>query len=133
VSLTVLDASTLTAFYAADDPRRPRVAARLSAGSTLLAPAHLDVEVVSALGRIARTSLAVRAAVPTALSHLAGLPVRRVAIAPLLERIWQLRENVNAYEAAYVTRAERLPCPLLTCDGKLVRATGLRCAIELIG
>lgn len=132
MSLTVLDASALTAFYAADDPRRLQVAARLSTGSTLLAPAHLDVEVVSALRGIARHSPALRTVVPTALSHLANFPVRRVAIAPLLERIWQLRDNVSAYDAAYIALAERLSCPLLTCDGKLARATGLRCAIELI-
>jgi hypothetical protein len=32
VSLAVIDASELTAYYAADDPRREAVAARLAAG-----------------------------------------------------------------------------------------------------
>jgi predicted nucleic acid-binding protein len=132
VSLIVLDASVLTAFYAADDPRRIQVAARLAAGHTLFAPAHLDVEVVSALRGIARRSPILRSAAPAALHHLAGLPIQRMALAPLLERIWHLRDNVSAYDAAYVALAERLSCPLLTCDGKLARATGLQCTIELI-
>jgi len=42
-------------------------------------------------------------------------------LAPLLQRIWELRENLTAYDAAYVTLAERIDGPLVTCDGKLVR------------
>lgn len=132
MSLLVLDASVLTAFYAADDPRRIEVVARLSAGDTLFAPAHLDVEVVSALRGIARRSPTVASTVPAGLRHLAGMPIQRVAIAPLLERIWRLRDNVSAYDAAYIALAERLTCPLLTCDAKLAGATGFRCAIEVV-
>lgn len=42
MSLTVIDASALTAFYAADDPRRDAIAARLTTGDALFAPAHMD-------------------------------------------------------------------------------------------
>ena len=41
-------------------------------------------------------------AVPSALRHLAGFPIRRMAIAPLLERMWQLCDNITPYDAAYV-------------------------------
>jgi predicted nucleic acid-binding protein len=43
-----------------------------------------------------------------------------------------LRESVTAYDAAYVTLAEALNAPLLTCDGKLARSHGHRAKIELI-
>src|SRR5437899_32070 len=123
--MLVLDASVLTAFYAADDPRRARVVARMGAGDTLFATAHLDIEVVSALREIARRSPVLHSSVPAGLRHLAGMPIQRVAIAPLLERIWGLRDNVSAYYAAYVALAERLTCPLLTCDSRLAGASGL--------
>lgn len=132
MSLAVVDASALVAFYAADDPRRHAVAARLAAGDALFAPAHLDAEVVSALRGLAHRHPALVAAVPGALRHLAGFPVRRTPLAPLLQRIWELRHNLTAYDAAYIALAEHLPAPLITCDGKLTGASGARCAFDLI-
>ena len=132
MSLAVVDASVLVAFYAADDPRRELVTARLSVGDALCAPAHLDAEIVSAVRGLSRPSSALRAAVPAALRHLAGLPVRRMHLAPLLQRIWELGDNLTPYDAAYVALAERLDSPLITCDAKLAGATGPRCSFELI-
>ena len=50
----------------------------------------------------------------------------------LLERIWQLRSNLTAYDAAYVALAEALRAPLLTCDRRLSAAPGNRARIELV-
>lgn len=132
MSLTVVDASVLVAFYAVDEPRRDAVAARLAAGDALYAPAHLDAEVVSALRGLARPNPTLRAAVPSALRHLAGFSIRRMPLAPLLARIWELRDNLTAYDAAYVALAERLDGPLITCDGKLTGASGPRCLFDPI-
>ena len=132
MSLAVVDASALTAFYAADDPRRDAVAALLAAGDALFAPTHVDVEVVSALRRLAQRTPVLQAAVPAALRHLAGFPIRRMPLAPLLTRMWELRENVTPYDGAYVALAERLDGPIITCDRKLTAASGPRCAFELI-
>ncbi|WP_239332297.1 type II toxin-antitoxin system VapC family toxin [Frankia sp. CiP3] len=132
MSLVVIDASALVAFYAVSDPRRPRIVARFSAGHALFAPAHLDVEVTSALRGLARGNPSLQAVVPRALRHLAGFPIRRMPIAPLLERMWQLRENVTPYDAAYVALAERLDSAIITCDAKLAAASGIGCIIDLI-
>lgn len=132
MSLAVVDASVLVAFYAVADPRREAVAARLASGDALFAPAHMDAEVVSALRGLSRPNRALRAVVPAALRHLADFPVRRMPLAPLLQRIWELRDNLNAYDGAYVALAERLDGPLVTCDAKLVGARGTRCEFELI-
>lgn len=132
MTLVVIDASALVAFYAADDPRRQAVAARLAAGDALFAPAHLDAEIVSALRGLSRPNAALRAAVPAALRHLAGFPIRRMPLAPLLQRIWELRDNLTAYDAAYVALAERLDGMLITCDSKFAGASGARCSFELI-
>lgn len=132
MTLAVVDASALVAFYAADDPRREAVAARLAAGDALFAPAHLDAEIVSALRGLSRPNTTLRASVPAALRHLAGFPIRRMPLAPLLKRIWELRENLTAYDAAYIALAERLDGNLITCDRKFVGASGPRCSFELI-
>ena len=55
-----------------------------------------------------------------------------MALAPLLDRMWELRANVTAYDAAYVALAEQLTAPLITCDSKLAAANGTRCAFDLI-
>ena len=133
MSLTVVDASVLTVFYAATtDHRYDAVVERLRSGDALFAPAHLDAEVVSALRGLALHDAALKQAVPDALRHLAEFPIRRVPLAPLLDRMWELRDNVTPYDAAYVALAERLNGQLITCDTKLSNATGIRCAIDLI-
>lgn len=124
MSLAVVDASALVAFYTADDPRREAVVARLAGGSALLAPAHVDAEVVSALRGIAQRFARLERAVPEALRHLAAFPIRRMPLVPLLDRTWELRTNVTAYDAAYVALAEELEAPVITCDGKLAAASG---------
>lgn len=108
------------------------MATRLAVGDALFAPAHLDAEIVSALRVLSRPSSALRTAVPGALRHLAGRPVRRMQPAPLLQRTWELRDNLTPYDAAYVALTERLASPLITCDGKPAGAAGSRCAIQLI-
>ena len=130
--MAVIDASVLVAFYAADDPHHSAVAARLSAGDALFSPAHLDVEVVSALRGLARVNPRFERIVPDALAHLGGFPIRRMPTPPLLGRIWELRHNTTAYDAAYVALAERLDAVLVTCDTKLANASGPRCSFDQI-
>jgi len=132
VSLAVIDASVLAAFYAADDSRHALVAERLKAGDALFAPAHLDAEIVSALRGMARRNRVLERAVPRALTHLAGFPIRRMPLPPLLERMWELRNNVTAYDAAYIALAERLGAVLITCDARLATASGPTCTFDLI-
>lgn len=127
-----MDASVLVAFYAVEAPRRQVVAARLAVGDALFAPAHVDVEIVSALRGLCRRNPTLRAAVPAALRHLAGFPLRRMPIAPLLQRVWELCDDLTAYDAAYVALAERLDATLTTCDGKFAGASGPRCSFELL-
>ncbi len=75
---------------------------------------------------------ALRAAVPGALRRLAGFPIRRMPLVPLLKRMWELHDNITPYDAAYVALVERLNGPLITGDGKLAAASGARCTFDLI-
>ncbi len=132
MSLAVIDASVLAAFYAADDSRHALVTERLKVGDALFAPAHLDAEIVSAMRGMARRNRVLDRAVPRALTHLAGFPIRRMPLPPLLERMWELRNNVTAYDAAYIALAERLGAVLITCDARLATASGPTCTFDLI-
>ncbi len=61
-----------------------------------------------------------------------GLVIRRHAAEHLLERVWQLRGNLTAYDALYVALAEGLDVPLVTTDGPLARASGHQAQIQLL-
>ena len=56
----------------------------------------------------------------------------RVGVGGLLGRIWELRDNVSAYDATYVAVAEALEAPLVTADGRLARAPGPRCTVVVV-
>lgn len=117
----------LTAVPGADDLR-----ARM-AREELNAPTLLDFEVVSALrGLTLGGHLAVGRA-EDALTDFEDLSVRRWPTADALRRrAFQLRDNVSAYDAAYVALAEALACPLLTRDARLARAVGGLVDVEVL-
>ena len=48
------------------------------------------------------------------------------------DRIWQLRNNLSTYDAAYVAAAEQYQCARVTTDMRLARASGVRCAVSVI-
>src|SRR5690348_10892755 len=86
---------------------------------SLHAPSLLDLEVLQVLGRYERTRTVKPELVAAALQRLREMPVEKHAHEPLLSRIWQLRRNLTAYDACYVSLAEALEAPLLTCDAGL--------------
>ncbi len=118
--LLVVDASAVVEVLRRSD-RGDVVAARMR-GATLAAPAHLDAEVLSALGRLVRAGDAQAARVTRALNRLVRLPVERFPIAPLVQRAWELRENIALRDGLYVACAETLSATLLTIDGRLTRS-----------
>jgi predicted nucleic acid-binding protein len=67
-----------------------------------------------------------------ALEDLAALDIARYEHEPLLSRVWELRENVTAYDAVYLALAELLDAPLLTFDAHLATAPGHAATIELL-
>ena len=108
---------------------RPRV---FSPEESLHAPQLLDIEIAHALRRhvYRRELTSLRAA--QALEDLADLTAERHGHVLFLPRIWQLRDTMSAYDAAYISLAEHLQAPLLTCDEKLARTAGHSAKIELI-
>jgi predicted nucleic acid-binding protein len=128
----VVDASVLAPALADDGTEGDRVRERLR-GEQLTAPELIDLEVISTFRRAARAGRLDDRRSSQALTDLMALPLRRVPHARLLPRIWELRDNLTAYDAAYVALAEALNALLLTADGPLGRASGVRCEVEVLG
>lgn len=100
------------------------------AGGELHVPHIFEIEVVSALRRhTIRGSSSERNA--QLIEDLTTMRLIRYPHAPLLQRIWELRDNITAYDAAYVALAETLVAPLVTLDARLSRAPGIHATIEL--
>jgi len=101
-------------------------------GESLHAPEILDLEVAQVLRRYALAGLLTGERGREALLDLADLPIERYGHLALLPRIWELRHNVTAYDAAYLALAEALPARLITCDVRLASAPGHSARIELV-
>ena len=122
--LTVVDASAVLELLLRTD-KAPRLASRLLAGrESLHAPHLLDLEVAQVLRRYAAAGDLSPERGREALADLADLPLHRYPHDVLLPRIWELRQNVTAYDAAYLALAEVLVAPLVTCDSRLSSAPG---------
>jgi predicted nucleic acid-binding protein len=129
----VVDASALLEFLL-QTPIGIRVEERLFRDDDELhAPPHLmDVEVVQGLRRLVRTGEVSSSRADGAIADLVDLHLHRHPHVDLLARAWKLRDNVSAYDAAYIALAEALDAPLVTCDNPLAASPGHAARIEAI-
>jgi predicted nucleic acid-binding protein len=96
------------------------------------APHLLDVEVAQVLRKHVAKGAMSDARGHEALQDFLDLPLVRYPHDFLLPRVWDLRQNLTAYDAVYVALAEALGCPLVTCDGHIARAPGHRAHIDVV-
>lgn len=129
--MIVVDASILVPALADDGGDGHRCRARL-ATEELVAPELLDIEVCSVVRRLRQRGLVTAPRASSAIRDLAATPIRRVAHRQLIRRVWNLRDNLSAYDASYVAVAEIFGLLLVTSDAGLARAPGPRCTIELV-
>ncbi len=125
--MLVIDASVLVDALLVAGAARARLAS-----ANLQAPELIDAELLSVLRRLV---LAEQLPEPHALQALATtqqLGLRRHSSRLLWPRAWELRTNLTAYDALYVALAEQLDATLLTADGRIARAPGLRCNVEVL-
>jgi predicted nucleic acid-binding protein len=116
----VVDASVMVDLVARTSRARA-VGARLR-GSAWHAPAHLDAEVLSALGRLERAGRLDAVEAADGLLALSELPIERHAVSPLLLGAWTLRNELRLVDGLYVELARRLGMRLITTDQRLARA-----------
>ncbi len=130
--MIVLDASAVLELLL----RTPAAAAierRLFApGQTLHAPHLIDLEIAQVLRRYEAAGDMTTERAGQALQDFADLPLERYPHDLFLRRIWDLRRNVTAYDAAYLALAEALPAPLLTRDRRLARVPGVRTRVVVV-
>ncbi len=126
----VIDASALVVLLL----RLPGAAAveRELARDDVVAPAHIDAEVLSALARLCRHDAVDAPRAEQAIVALRRARITRMALAPLLEGAWARRQNVSADDALYVALATRLGCGLLTADRRLAGAPGLGVPVTVV-
>jgi len=126
----VADTSAVVAALVGRPPDR-RLVDRLGTDGDLHAPHLLDVELLHALRRLVRSGSLSEERAADARADFAELTVVRYGHEPLADRVWELRDNLTAYDATFVALAEALEVPLVTCDRRLARAAGHRAAVEL--
>lgn len=112
------------------DGRRARTEIR-DAGE-LAAPDLVDVETVAVLRRRWLEGALSDTRFARAVQDLQDLDMDRFPTLPLMARAYELRNNLTAYDAAYVALAEVLTCELLTADRRLAHAPGPSCTIRLL-
>ena len=126
----VLDASVAVA--ALTEPGTGAAGLLSDTNAVFQAPSIFDVEVISALRGLVRGGTYNRAAADELIADLMILPVERWHTSSLLPRIWELRENLTPYDAAYVALAEVTGAILVTGDERITAASAIRCEIRII-
>lgn len=130
--MTVVDASAVVEMLLRTPVGEKCRERLLAVDESLCAPHLLDVEVAQVLRRFAAQGEMTAERGSEALVDLADLPLTRYPHGPLLERVWDLRHSVSAYDAVYLALAEALDAPLLSSDGRLARAHGHHATVQVL-
>lgn len=129
--MLVVDASVLAPVVADEGADGQRFRIRL-ANEAVVGPDLLRLEVTSVVRRHLHAGRLTFDQASAALADLAEFPVRVFPTAPLLARVWDLRDNLSPYDACYVALAETLDAALLTADVRLANAPRVQCQVEVI-
>jgi len=92
-------------------------------GFDLIAPSHIDVEVLSALHRGVRAGLDSRVQMLTRLSLWHDWSIVRSPLPRLIRGATALLDSLRVPDAFYVALAEQEAVPLITCDRRMAAAT----------
>ncbi len=129
--MIVLDASAAIDWLL-QTPAGQHIEKRLcSRNETLHAPHLIDLEVTQVLRRLALQGVVSEHRADEAVRDLLDLRITRYPHLVLLPRIWQLRHNFSAYDAAYIVLAEKLGAAIVTRDARLASASGHAAPVEL--
>ena len=129
--MSVVDASVLVEFLTGGE-RGEEAEHAIGRERWVWAPALVDAEVGQALRRQVRGGEISARKAGAALGDLLEMRLQKVPHRHLIDRAWELRDNVSFYDGLYVALAEGMGAPLLTLDARLARSPGVRAEIELI-
>ena len=125
--MIVADASTVVAALFRDGMAREVVRRE-----QVQAPHLVDFEVAHVLRARVRRQVIDATTGWDLLHRFRWLAITRHGTFAMLDRVWELRDNLTAYDAAYVALAEAIDCPLVTADARISRAPGLRCVVTVV-
>lgn len=128
--MLVVDTSAVLDVLVAEPPD-PRLTERLRADGDLHAPHLIDVELVHALRRLVHRDVLGARRADRARGDFRDLALVRYPHVDLVERMWELRDKLTAYDAAFIALGEALAVPLVTVDGRLGAAPGHRAQVEV--
>ncbi|MGH2892132.1 MAG: type II toxin-antitoxin system VapC family toxin [Solirubrobacteraceae bacterium] len=123
-SVLVVDTSAVLAALAERVPDGALVQ-RLSEDGDLHAPHLIDIEILQALRGLMRGGKLSADRAEDVRTDIADLVITRYGHEPLADHVWALRDNLTAYDAAFVALSEALGAPLITCDARLAAAPGV--------
>ena len=130
--MIVLDASAAVAVLLNIGPTAGNIRLRITLpGENLHVPHLFDVEVLHVLRRHSLRRTLSRQRGSAAIAGLHDMRLSRYSHTAFVDRIWELKDDLSAYDAAYVALAETLRAPLVTTDARLARAPGIRAAVEV--
>lgn len=130
--MIVIDASAVLELCLVT-PMAAMVEERLdAAGRDLVAPEIVDLEVLQALRRLVHREDITGQRAEAALDVFRHMPIDRFGHGLLHTRIWSLRHNLTAYDAAYFALAELLEAPLWTRDRKFLSVPGHRVRVDIL-
>jgi predicted nucleic acid-binding protein len=130
--LIVVDASAVIELLLRTPAAKSVETHLFASGQTLHAPHLLDIEVAQVIRKYAVKGEIDDERGRAALDDLANLRMQRYPHDFLLPRVWELRNNMTAYDAVYVALAEVLNAALLTRDARLANASGHQARVELV-
>lgn len=130
--MIVVDASAVVDVLAVERSD-PELRDRILLDGDLHAPHLVDVEVGQALRRLVSAGEISGDRAADALNDAAALLILRYPHLALVERAWELRENLSIYDGVYVALAELLGTPLITCDARIAAAPGHAAVVEVFG
>lgn len=125
--MIVVDASAALAALLNDGQAR-----QLIGTERLHAPHLVDPEIASGVRRQVRKNKLSAPEGWNVLRTWRRLAVARYPLYGLFERIWEIRENLSAYDAGYVALAEALDCGLVTADVRLSNVGQTRCPVTVV-
>lgn len=128
--MIVIDSSAVLSALASRSPD-PALIERIEGDPDLHAPHLIDVEVIHALRRLVSDKSLTEERALDVRSDFDDLAILRYPHQSLADRMWALRHNLTAYDAAFVALSEALGVPMVTCDSRLARAKGHEADIEL--
>jgi len=130
--LIVVDASVIVDILVAPGETTELSERLLGRRTPLFAPHLIDLEVAHAFRRLVRDGVLDAMRGEHMLEDLSGFPLERFPHTPLLPRIWALRPNFTAYDAAYVALTEGLGARFTTRDARLAAACRDLVDVELV-